>query len=76
MTILDPSDAVPKAARSGRPPMFDSMRVVRDDGTDCAPGEVGETVGRGPTLMHCARRIGPAARRRSDGLNRLATPSA
>jgi len=27
------------------------MRIVRDDGTDAAPGEIGEIVGRGPFLM-------------------------
>jgi acyl-CoA synthetase (AMP-forming)/AMP-acid ligase II len=51
ITILDRSDAVRKAGSVGRPPMFYAMRVVRDDGTECAPGEVGEIVGRGPILM-------------------------
>jgi acyl-CoA synthetase (AMP-forming)/AMP-acid ligase II len=27
------------------------MRIVREDGSDAAPGEVGEIVGRGPLLM-------------------------
>jgi acyl-CoA synthetase (AMP-forming)/AMP-acid ligase II len=51
VTILDRTEAVRKAGSVGRPPMFYQMRVVRDDGSDCAPGEVGEIVGRGPILM-------------------------
>jgi acyl-CoA synthetase (AMP-forming)/AMP-acid ligase II len=51
VTILDRTEAVRKADSVGKPPVFYRMRVVRDDGSDCAPGEVGEIVGRGPILM-------------------------
>jgi acyl-CoA synthetase (AMP-forming)/AMP-acid ligase II len=51
VTILDRSDAVRKAGSVGMPPVFYQVRIVREDGSDCAPGEVGEIVGRGPILM-------------------------
>jgi acyl-CoA synthetase (AMP-forming)/AMP-acid ligase II len=51
VTILDRSEAVRKAGSVGKPPVFYRMRVVRADGSDCPPGEVGEIVGRGPILM-------------------------
>jgi acyl-CoA synthetase (AMP-forming)/AMP-acid ligase II len=50
-TILDRTQSGRKAGSVGRPPVFYEMRIVRDDGTDAAPGEVGEIVGRGPSLM-------------------------
>jgi acyl-CoA synthetase (AMP-forming)/AMP-acid ligase II len=51
VTILDRSDAVRKGGSVGVPPPFFQLRIVRDDGTDAAAGEVGEIVGRGPMLM-------------------------
>jgi long-chain acyl-CoA synthetase len=51
VTILDRSEAIRKSGSVGKPPLFFTMRIVRDDGADCAPGEVGEIVGRGPILM-------------------------
>jgi acyl-CoA synthetase (AMP-forming)/AMP-acid ligase II len=51
VTILDRSEAVRKAGSVGRPPVFYDMRILREDGLECAPGEVGEIVGRGPILM-------------------------
>jgi acyl-CoA synthetase (AMP-forming)/AMP-acid ligase II len=51
ITILDRDDAVRKSGSVGAPPTFFSMRIVRDDGTDAARGEIGEIVGRGPILM-------------------------
>ncbi|MFO1206668.1 MAG: AMP-binding protein [Burkholderiales bacterium] len=50
-TILDRTQAEHKAGSVGRPPVFYEIRIVREDGTDAAPGEVGEIVGRGPSLM-------------------------
>jgi len=51
VTILDRGDAVRKAGSVGTPPLFYRLRVVREDGSDCMPGEVGEIIGRGPILM-------------------------
>jgi acyl-CoA synthetase (AMP-forming)/AMP-acid ligase II len=51
VTILDRNDAVRKSGSVGIPPPFYSIRIVRDDGTDAGPGEIGEIVGRGPILM-------------------------
>lgn len=51
VTILDRDDAVRKSGSVGVPPPFFSIRIVREDGTDAAVGEVGEIVGRGPILM-------------------------
>jgi acyl-CoA synthetase (AMP-forming)/AMP-acid ligase II len=51
VTILDRADAVRKAGSVGVPMPFNRIRIVREDGTDAAAGEVGEIVGRGPLLM-------------------------
>jgi acyl-CoA synthetase (AMP-forming)/AMP-acid ligase II len=51
VTILDRSEAARKGASVGVPPPFFRMRIVREDGTEAAPGEPGEIVGRGPMLM-------------------------
>jgi len=50
-TILDHTQSVRKAGSVGVPPAFFEMRIVREDGTDASPGEVGEIAGRGPSLM-------------------------
>jgi acyl-CoA synthetase (AMP-forming)/AMP-acid ligase II len=36
---------------SGVPPPFCAVRIVRDDGTDAKPGEIGEIAGHSPILM-------------------------
>jgi long-chain acyl-CoA synthetase len=51
LTILDPRAAARKPGSVGTPPQFFSIRVLREDGGEAAPGEVGEIVGRGPILM-------------------------
>lgn len=51
LTILDRNDAVRKSGSVGIPPPFCEIRIVRDDGTDAAPREVGEIAGRAPFLM-------------------------
>lgn len=51
VTVLDRSDAQRKSGSVGVPPPFYAMRIVRDDGRDAAPGEIGEIAGRGPILM-------------------------
>ena len=51
VTILDRNDAVRKAGSVGVPPACFRMRIERPDGSECAVGEPGEIVGRGPMLM-------------------------
>jgi acyl-CoA synthetase (AMP-forming)/AMP-acid ligase II len=51
ITLLDRADAVRKAGSVGVPPPFYDMRIVDEDGRDCAPGQVGEIIGRGPITM-------------------------
>jgi len=51
VTILDRSEAVRKAGSVGVPPPCFQMRIERPDGHECAVGEPGEIVGRGPMLM-------------------------
>lgn len=51
MTVLDKHDAIRKVGSVGCPSPFMEIRVVREDGTTCAPGEVGEITGRSPCMM-------------------------
>ena len=51
ITVLDRADAVRKAGSVGLPPPFYEMRILDDQARECAPGEVGEIVGRGPVTM-------------------------
>jgi acyl-CoA synthetase (AMP-forming)/AMP-acid ligase II len=51
LTILDKTEAVRKAGSVGVPAPYNEMRIVREDGSDAPPGEVGEIAGRGPMLM-------------------------
>jgi long-chain acyl-CoA synthetase len=50
-TILDKTQSLRKSGSVGAPPAFYEMRIVREDGSDAPAGEVGEIVGRGPSLM-------------------------
>ena len=50
-TILDKTQSTRKAGSVGSPPYYFTLRIVREDGSDAATGEVGEIVGRGPSLM-------------------------
>ena len=50
-TILDKTRSTRKSGSVGAPPCFFQMRIVREDGSDAPAGEVGEIVGRGPSLM-------------------------
>ncbi len=50
-TMLDSADAVAKVGSAGKSQFFVDVRVVRPDGTECAPGEVGEVVLSGPNVM-------------------------
>jgi acyl-CoA synthetase (AMP-forming)/AMP-acid ligase II len=51
VTILDRTEAVRKGGSVGVPPACFHMRILREDGSEAAPGEPGEIVGRGPMLM-------------------------
>ena len=50
-TVLDAADAERKVGSAGRPQFFTDLRVLREDGTEAAPGEVGEVVLSGPNIM-------------------------
>jgi fatty-acyl-CoA synthase len=49
--FLGPADAVRKMGSVGKPAVNVEVRVVDDEMRDVAPGEVGEIVYRGPTVM-------------------------
>jgi acyl-CoA synthetase (AMP-forming)/AMP-acid ligase II len=51
MTILDKYDAVRKVGSVGVPPPFMEMRILKESGEECAPGEVGEICGKSPMMM-------------------------
>ena len=51
MTVLDKHDAIRKEGSVGCPPPFMEIKIAREDGSDAAPGEVGEIIGRSPCLM-------------------------
>ncbi len=51
MTVLDKHDAFRKLGSVGCPPPFMEIRILREDGSICAPGEVGEICGRSPCMM-------------------------
>lgn len=51
ITVLDRADAVRKAGSVGVPTPFYEMRIVDEQGTECAPGAIGEITGRGPVSM-------------------------
>ncbi len=50
-TVLDKQDASRKVGSVGVPPSFYEMRILNENGETCAPREIGEICGKGPTLM-------------------------
>jgi fatty-acyl-CoA synthase len=50
-TSLDSADAERKIGSAGKPQFFTDVRVVRHDGTEVEPGEIGEVVLQGPNIM-------------------------
>ncbi len=51
ITILDRTDAVRKSGSVGVPLPSSAMRILREDGTQCAPREIGEICGITPIKM-------------------------
>jgi acyl-CoA synthetase (AMP-forming)/AMP-acid ligase II len=51
ITILDKTHYASKPESVGIPPPFFQIRIMNDAGEDVPIGEIGEIVGRGPTLM-------------------------
>jgi acyl-CoA synthetase (AMP-forming)/AMP-acid ligase II len=50
--LLDGSDDDKKRLGSaGQPMMGNEVKIIRDDGTKCEPGEIGEILFRSPTVM-------------------------
>ncbi len=50
-TILDKHDALRKVGSVGVPPAFYEMRILDEQGEECATGAIGEICGKGPLLM-------------------------
>lgn len=50
-TVLKPDEQLARAGSAGRPGLNVETRVVNDDGSDVACGEIGEVVHRSPQLM-------------------------
>jgi len=51
ITFLSPDDAILKIGSVGLPVFHGEVRIVDKQGKDVSPGEVGEIIIRGPTLM-------------------------
>lgn len=51
VTILDRTDAVRKAGSVGAPSSFFELRILDEEGRECARGEIGEICGKGPIQM-------------------------
>jgi fatty-acyl-CoA synthase len=50
VTMLEPDDRVRKAGSAGKPCLHVAMRLVRVDGTEAPPGEMGEVWVKGPSV--------------------------
>ena len=50
-SILDREDALRKVGSVGTSPSFTDIKILRKNGNECAPGEIGEICGRGPMMM-------------------------
>lgn len=51
ITVLDRTDSVRKSGSVGVPLPSSAMRILREDGSECAPHEIGEICGRSPIRM-------------------------
>jgi fatty-acyl-CoA synthase len=50
VTMMEPEDRIRKAGSAGKACLHVAMRLVRVDGTEAAPGEMGEVWIKGPSL--------------------------
>ena len=50
VTVLDAEFAVEKVGSAGKPALHAEVKLVREDGSEAAPGEVGELWARGPNI--------------------------
>jgi O-succinylbenzoic acid--CoA ligase len=50
IATLAPEDALRKLGSAGKPLFGSELRIVAEDGSECAPGAVGEIIVRGPTV--------------------------
>jgi fatty-acyl-CoA synthase len=50
MLVMDAKGALEHPELVGHGGVFSHIRVVRDDGTDCHPGEIGEIIARRPAM--------------------------
>lgn len=48
---LSPGDVETKIGSAGKRQMFTDLDILRPDGSSAAPGEIGEIVAKGPTVM-------------------------
>lgn len=51
VTILDRTDALRKTGSVGAPPPFFEIKILEENGRECASGEIGEICGKGPIQM-------------------------
>jgi O-succinylbenzoic acid--CoA ligase len=50
VATLAPEEALARLGSAGKPLLSTELRIVRDDGSTCEPGEAGEILVRGPTV--------------------------